>query len=148
MKAATACLLVSVLALAAGCAAPGSPPPVVPPPPSGRSAVEERIGIRVVAIRSSADGFMLDFRYRVVEPDRALLVMDRSIKPYVIDEASGARFVIPSSPKVGPMRQTTRYPESGRVYWLLFANPARFIKPGNLVTVVIGDFRLEHLVVE
>ena len=91
---------------------------------------------------------MLDFRYRVVEPDRALLVMDRSIKPYVIDEASGARFLIPSSPKVGPMRQTTRQPEPGRDYWLLFANPARFIKPGNLVTVVIGDVRLEHLAVE
>ena len=148
MKAATACLVVSVWALAAGCAAPGSSPPVLIPPPSGRSAAEERIGIRVVAIRSSADGFMLDFRYRVVEPDRALLVMDRSIKPYVIDEASGARFLIPSSPKVGPMRQTTRQPEPGRDYWLLFANPARFIKPGNLVTVVIGDVRLEHLAVE
>jgi len=46
------------------------------------------------------------------------------------------------------MRQMTRQPEPGRVYWLLFANPARFIKPGNLVTVVIGDVRLEHLAVE
>jgi hypothetical protein len=91
---------------------------------------------------------MLDFRYRVLDPEKALTMMDRSIKPYVIDEASGARFVIPSSPKVGPMRQTTRRPEVGRSYWMLFANPARFIKSGNLVTVVVGDIRLEHIRVE
>jgi hypothetical protein len=46
------------------------------------------------------------------------------------------------------MRQTTRRPEAGRMYWLLFANPAKYIKPGNQVTVVVGDYRLEHLVVE
>lgn len=91
---------------------------------------------------------MLDFRYRVVDPEKAFTIMDRAIKPYVIDEASGARFAIPSSPKVGPMRQTTRRIEAGRVYWMLFANPARFIKPGNRVTVVVGDTRVEHLTVE
>jgi hypothetical protein len=31
---------------------------------------------------------------------------------------------------------------------MLFANPARFIKSGNLVTVVVGDIRLEHIRVE
>lgn len=91
---------------------------------------------------------MLDFRYRVVDPEKATKIMDRSIKPYLIDEATGAKFLIPSSPKVGPMRQTTRRVERGRSYWLLFANPARYVKPGNLVTVVVGDVRLEHIRVQ
>jgi hypothetical protein len=114
----------------------------------GVEETEERLGIKVESLRWSADGYMLDFRYRVVDPDKARPILTRSIKPYIIDEASGAKFLIPSSPKVGAMRQTTLEPEAGRVYWLLFANPARYIKQGNLVTVAIGDERLEHLVVE
>jgi len=105
-------------------------------------------GIEVVAIRLSAGGSMLDFRYRVVDSEKALPIMDRTIKPYLIDEAGGARFGIPSSPKIGPLRQTTRRPEVGRVYWVLFTNLGRYVKLGNRVTVVFGDLRLEHLVVE
>jgi len=141
-------LLVLACLLAVGCAGADKQLPAQPVPAAGTAGAEEQLGIKVEALRWSADGYMLDFRYRVVDPEKALLIMDRSVKPYVIDEASGARFLIPSSPKVGPMRQTTRRPEAGRMYWLLFANPAKYIKPGNQVTVVVGDYRLEHLVVE
>jgi len=141
-------LMALVCLLAAGCAGANKQIPTQPASAAVPAGVEEQLGIEVEAIRWSADGYMLDFRYRVVDPEKALLIMDRSVKPYVIDEASGARFLIPSSPKVGPMRQTTRQPEAGRIYWLLFANPAKYIKPGNQVTVVVGDYRLEHLVVE
>jgi hypothetical protein len=141
-------LLVLACLLAVGCAGADKQLPAQPAPSAGTAGPEEQLGIKVEAIRWSADGYMLDFRYRVVDPEKALLIMDRAVKPYIIDEASGARFLIPSSPKVGPMRQTTRRPEAGRMYWLLFANPAKYIKPGNQVTVVVGDYRLEHLVVE
>jgi hypothetical protein len=143
-------LLLMVLAgsLLTGCLVEGQPATVAPANLAGVQGAEERLGIRVEALRRSADGYMLDFRYRVVDPDKARPILTRSIKPYVIDEASGAKFLIPSSPKVGALRQTTLQPEAGRVYWLLFANPARYIKPGSLVTVVVGDERLEHLVVE
>jgi hypothetical protein len=140
--------LVLTCLFSAGCVGANKQLPAQPAPSAGTAGAEEQLGIKVEAIRWSADGYMLDFRYRVVDPERAQLVLDRSVKPYVIDEASGARFLIPSSPKVGAMRQTTRQPEAGRVYWLLFANPAKYIKPGNKVTVVVGDYRLEHLVVE
>jgi len=148
LKSAAVRLLVVFCLSAAGCAAADRTASPGPVPLSVAPTAEERLGIRVEALRLSADGFMLDFRYRVVDPEKALTIMDRAIKPYVIDEASGAKFAIPSSPKVGPMRQTTRRIEVGRSYWMLFANPARFIKPGNKVTVVVGDIRLEHLTVE
>lgn len=140
-------LLAVVLVSAAACAAADRTASPVPSPP-GAPTAEERLGIKVEGIRRSAAGYMLDFRFQVVDPEKAKPIMDRSIKPYVIDEASGAKFVIPSSPKVGPMRQTTRHAEAGRSYWLLFANPGRYIKPDRLVTVVVGDVRLEHLVVK
>jgi len=114
---------------------------------TGVQVAEDQLGIRVESLRWTADGYMLDFRYRVIDPEKARMVTDRAIKPHIIDEASGAKFLIPSSSKVGAMRQTTRQPEAQRVYWLLFANPAKYIKQGNLVTVVVGNYRLEHLVV-
>jgi hypothetical protein len=35
-----------------------------------------------------------------------------------------------------------------RTYFALFANPGRQIEAGDKVTVVIGDFRAEDLIVE
>ena len=100
-----------------------------------RPTPEQLLGIEVVAIRWSAQTASCSTSaIGWSSREKALPLMDHSIKPYLIEEASGARFGIPSSPKVGPMRQTTRRPEAGRVYWMLFGNPARYIKPGNLVT--------------
>ena len=146
VKVLAAGLLAAVCLGAAGCTAADRA--IVASPSISQQSAEERLGIRVEALRWSADGYMLDFRYRVVDPELARPILTRSIKPYIIDEATGAKFLIPSSPKVGAMRQTTLEPEAGRTYWLLFANPAKYIKPGSLVTVVVGDHRLEHIVVE
>jgi len=145
-RAAAAPLLAAALFSGLGCASSGATAGA--PPQLGFSAGEERLGIAVEAMRVSAQGFMLDFRFRVIDPEKARPIMDRSIKPYLIDEASGAKFLIPSSPKIGPMRQTTRRIERDRSYWLLFGNPGRYVKPGNLVTVVVGDVRLEHIPVQ
>lgn len=93
---------------------------------------------------------MLDFRYRVVDPQRALPLVERGVDPYLIDQESGGVVTVPNTAKVGPLRQTTKYgePKPDRVYFILFSNPGRFIEPGSKVTVVIGDFRASDLVVE
>ena len=113
-------------------------------------SLEEKWGIRIEAIRLSAGGYMLDFRYRVIDPDKAVLLTDPKIKPYLIDEASGARFMVPSGGKVGPLRSSFKSgaPEPGRIYFILFANPGKYVKQGNKVTVVIGDFKVENLTVQ
>jgi len=141
------CLLLLACLLLSSCVAGNQTTAAVPVSPAGVQLAEAQLGIRAESLRWTADGYMLDFRYRVIDPEKARTVTDRAIKPHIIDEASGAKFLIPSSSKVGAMRQTTRQPEAQRVYWLLFANPAKYIKQGNLVTVVIGNYRLEHLVV-
>ena len=111
-------------------------------------SLEEKWGIKILSIRQSANGYMLDFRYRVINPDKASLLLSRKEKPYLIDQASGARFMVPSAPKVGPLRQTAIKPIADRNYFILFANPGKYVKPGNKVTVVIGEFRAQNLVVE
>jgi hypothetical protein len=113
-------------------------------------ALKERWGIEVIGIRRTAAEYMLNFQYRVTDPDKALALFDRKIKPYLIDQTSGAAMMVPSPPKIGPLRQTTRNsgPVAGKTYFIFFANPAKFIKQGNKVTVVIGDFRAENLTVK
>lgn len=113
----------------------------------GDASLEEKWGVKVLSIRLSAEGYMLDFRYRVRDPEKAAPLFDRSSKPYLLDDASGAMFVVPEPPKVGALRNT-RKPQPDRNYFVMFANPGRYVKKGNRITVVIGDFKAEHLVVQ
>jgi hypothetical protein len=112
-----------------------------------QAAIEEQWGVRVLRISLTAEGQMLDFRYRVMDEEKAKPLFSRQSKPYLVDEATGAKFLVPESPKIGALR-TTREPKPDRNYFIIFVNPGRYIKKGNRVTVVIGDFKAEHLVVE
>lgn len=113
------------------------------------SPIEEQLGIRIDGITLSAAGYMLDFRYHVNDPEKAAPLLDRRIKPYLIDEASGARFMVPDTPKLGALRPTARNHAIHRSgYYMLFANPGRFLKPGSTVALVLGETRIEHLTVQ
>lgn len=112
-----------------------------------RADIKEKWGVEIERMRLTANGYMLDFRYRVLDPLKAMPLFDRNIKPYLIDEATGAMFAVPDPPKIGALR-TTRKPKPDRNYFIMFANPGKFVKPGNKVTVVIGDFRAENLIVQ
>jgi hypothetical protein len=109
--------------------------------------IEERWGIQILGIRRTAGGFMLDFRYRVTDAEKASPLFRRQDKPYLIAQETGARLLVPSPPKTGPLR-TSDPPEEGRIYWMFFSNPGRFVPRGARVTVVIGGFRAENLTVE
>jgi len=109
--------------------------------------MEERWGIQISGIRLTSGGFMLDFRYRVIDAEKAAPLFDRATKPHLIHQETGAKFMVPNPPKTGPLR-TSNEPQQGRVYWMFFGNPGRYVKPGDKVTVVIGDFRAENLIVE
>lgn len=111
------------------------------------AGMEQQWGIRILRIALTAEGNMLDFRYRVIDAEKAAPLFSRQHKAYLVDEATGAKFLVPESPKVGALR-TTREPKPDRNYFIIFVNPGRYIKKGNKVTVVIGDFKAEHLVVE
>ena len=113
---------------------------------AGAESIEARWGIQIIGIRQTAAGHMLDFRYRVVDPEKAGPLFVRRTKPYLIDQASGKVLAVPTTAKVGPLR-TSDKPQEGRIYWMFFANPG-VVKPGGKVTVVIGEFRAENLVVE
>jgi len=113
--------------------------------PTGRGA-EEKFGIRILSLRPTALGHMLDLRFRVVDPGKAGPVLSQKNEAYLVDAKSGKRLTVPVT-KAGSMRQTTLEPEAGRVYFILFSNPYRVVEQDGTVDVVIGDFRKEGLVV-
>lgn len=108
---------------------------------------EENNGIEVECIQLSAAGYMLDFRYRVVDPVKAYDLLQREAETYLIDEKTNAKLIVPTPPKVGALRQKTKTPEAGRVYFVMFANPGNLVKKGDKVTVVIDDFKAENMTV-
>ena len=117
--------------------------------PSSLSMTQDRNeewGIKELGIRLSAAGYMLDFRYKVLDPEKASLLLQRQAKAYLIDQTTGKKLGVPRT-KLGPMRQTSVKPIADREYFILFSNPG-VVKPGSKVTVVIGDFRIENLIVE
>ena len=133
-------VLLGIIILAAGgCATHNKPAPVTS---------DVQLGIEIVGVRYLAAGYMLDFRYRVKDPEKSLPMFDRSTIPYLLHEKSGAKFMVPSPAKLGPFRATTKKAEIGKRYYMVFANPGRYVKQGDLVTVVLGEHRFEHLPVQ
>ena len=116
--------------------------------PRVSGSLEQNWGVQVTSLHLSANGYMVDFRYKVVEPEKAATLGDPKAKSYLIDQATGARLLVPRTPKVGPLRQSAERLTAGKVYFTLFSNRNRIVKSGSKVTVVVGDFRAENLVVE
>jgi len=109
--------------------------------------IQEKWGVEVLSIRLSANGYMLDFRYRVTDAEKAALLFDGRIKPYLLDQATGERLFVPTMPKVGSLR-SIHPPITDRTYYMLFRNINLHVKSGSKVSVVVGDFKAENLVVE
>ena len=122
--------------------------PSIQLPPEQALALEQNHGIQIMSIRSSSGGQMIDFRYKVIDADKAQLLMNQDVKPYLLDPANGAKFFVPSYPKVGSMRAVSSSPKAGRVYFILFSNHGGVINTGKNMTVVIGDLSIENLVIQ
>ncbi|MFB3903560.1 MAG: hypothetical protein ACE15E_08910 [Acidobacteriota bacterium] len=112
-----------------------------------QTELRDRWGIEVVSLRLTANSHMLDFRYRVLDKEKAAPLFDRDKKPYLIHENTGKSLTVPAPAKIGPLRNSDP-PKQDRIYWMFFGNAGKLIKKGDFVTVVIGDFRAEKLLVE
>ncbi len=110
-------------------------------------AAEDIWGIEIIGIRRTAAGNLLDFRYKITEPERVLPLLKRQVRPYLIEQVSQAKLGIPNLPKVGRLRSGSN-PSINQTYYMLFTNPNGFVKAGDKVSVVMGDFRAENIIVQ
>jgi len=113
----------------------------------GEIDLRNKWGIEITALRLTAADRMIDFRYKVLDAEKATPLFKRENKPYLIDEATGKVLSVPAPAKVGPLRNSNP-PKEGRIYWMFFGNGGNLVKKGDKVTIKIGDFRADKLIVE
>jgi hypothetical protein len=105
-------------------------------------------GIEFVALRLSAQNRFLDFRYRVLNKEKAERLFGPKIKPVLLDSSTGHALKVPVPPKLGPMKATRGTPHEGRVYFVFFANPGGLVEPGHEVKVDFGELEISGLTVQ
>jgi len=104
-------------------------------------------GVDSLAVKWTESGEVIRFTYRVLDAEKAKVLNDKKNQPVLIDPQAGVKLVVPSLEKVGQLRQSSD-PEAGKSYWMAFSNKGRPVKKGDHVTVEIGTFKAEGLVVD
>ncbi len=152
-------LLLSALsgssALAAAAANKASTPAATPPAEQSAAAWRARRGpyfkrnwgVEIIGVKPVASGYMLAFRYRILDPDKAKVLNDRKAHAYLVDEATGIALAVPALENVGELRPGAA-PQADRSYFMVFGNPGKIVKSGSRVTLVAGNFRAEGLIVD
>ena len=104
-------------------------------------------GVDELKVKYTESGEMIRFSYRVLDAAKAAALNDKQAEPSLYDLQAGVKLVVPEMEKVGKLRQSST-PIAGKAYWMAFSNRGRRVRPGDRVTVEVGHFRAEGLLVE
>ncbi len=104
-------------------------------------------GVDSFSAKVVESGQMVRFSYRVSDPQKAKPLSDKKASPVLIDERAHVKLVVPKMEKIGELRQSTA-PEAGKSYWMVFSNKGRLVKPGDRISVEIGKFRVDEILVQ
>ena len=104
-------------------------------------------GVDLLSVKWTESGEVIRFSYRVLDAQKASILNDKKAEPVLLDAQAHVKLVVPNLEKVGQLRQSAT-PEAGKVYWMAFSNKGRPVKRGDHVSVVIGQFRADGLVVD
>jgi len=107
---------------------------------------EDRYGMQVAGLQLIAQGALLRFRYRIVDPLKAGQVGLEGGMAYLIDPL-GRRISPRTVPATGSAFAARHLNEAGSVHSTFFPNQGG-LKSGDLVTVVMGQFRAENVRVQ
>ena len=151
---ACACCALTIAALAAGVSAPTSQGHKKASryaaeglPPSARQYYAMIWGVDQLTVKLAESGQLVRFSYRVVDADKAQILEDKASSPSMLDEGAHVALSIPVMDKVGPLRQSMPA-ETDKTYWMLFSNKGNKVRSGHRVSVVIGSFRVDGLIVQ
>ena len=140
-------IVLPALAESAPARAASAAPPEPAHHPREKTFLKRQWGVEVMYVRQTAAGYMLEFRYRVLDAEKAKPLFERRTKPVLTHAETGAKLIVPTPAKTGALRNSNP-PLAGHTYWMFFANPGKLVKPGQHVSVAIGEFRVDGLVVQ
>jgi hypothetical protein len=116
-------------------------------PASARNYYASTWGVDQLSTQLAESGQLVRFSYRILDSSLAKPLLDKVSSPSLLDEHAHAVLSVPTMEKVGPLRQSGAA-EAGKTYWVLFSNRGRVVHDGDRVSVVIGSFRVDGLVVQ
>ena len=115
-------------------------------PASARIYYSTTWGVDRLSAQLAESGQLVRFGYRIVDAQLAKPLLDKVSNPSLLDERVRAVLSVPTMEKVGPLRQSGAV-ETGKTYWVLFSNKGGVVRAGDRVSVVIGSFRVDGLIV-
>jgi hypothetical protein len=104
-------------------------------------------GVDKLRASYTSSGNLIKFSYRVIQPKLAKTLGEHENAPELIGIRSNAVLHIPTMEKIGQLRQMSAA-EANKDYWMVFSNKGNLVKPGDEVSVIIGRFRADGLIVE
>jgi hypothetical protein len=104
-------------------------------------------GVDSMQAHQTNAGNLIRFSYRVVDTNKAKVLIDKAAAPLMVSPKANVALQVPVMDKVGALRQSTEL-ETGKTYWMVFSNKGGLVKPGDHVSVVVGRFRVDGLVVQ
>jgi hypothetical protein len=101
--------------------------------------LKEDWGIEPVLLRVTADGYMIEFRYKVLDTEKALVLSDRKFYPHLNSVKSRARLSVVYGPTVGVLKSNRKFLKLGKNYNAMFSNEGRHLLPGDKVQIQVKD---------
>lgn len=98
--------------------------------------------LTVERVNVTAAGHFVDLRYRVTDVEAARAALKPGAVFRLVDEQTGHAMMVPTTAKLGALRQTKGL-KTGHTYFMLFMNGG--VRPGSLVTAEIAGFKFRHL---
>jgi hypothetical protein len=109
-----------------------------------RVAFEQETGVRIVRLAVVGGGGIVDVRFRILDPDKAISVQDKEGALTLVDEGSGK---VLNTGFHGTHSGSTGL-DPAATYYMLFANNEGALESGDSASVRVGDVRLEHVPVQ
>ena len=116
-----------------------------PQPLQGKAIIsqndlEKQTGLRITLVAVTAAGGMVDFRFKVIDVEKARKTLQEGkLLPYLIVAGSNINL------KPAPETLQDLKLENGLVYYILYSNTGNLVKPGTPVSVIIGDWQTEPI---
>lgn len=107
-----------------------------------RAAFTEETGVQIVRVALTGGGGIVDLRYQVVDPDKALIVHENT--PVLVHEETNE---VIDTFFMGHRHSGRNRPKAGVTYPLLYVNEQGLVEQGSAVSVVIGNSFLQHVTV-
>jgi len=100
--------------------------------------ITQEWGIEVVHLRMTADNYMIELRYKVLDKEKARVLSSRKTVPVLAVKKSRAKLSVPYFPTVGMIKSNRRFLKEGKNYTIMFSNEGKHVMLGDQVRIQAG----------